>query len=930
MFLCVIATNAQERTLQRGPTRVEIGPYQRGVAIYHHGLLISRNSSMVVTTPPWTPHYYLGPQPDAVAGAEEREIDGGVELVMKHRGQHDAFLGDDVVRVYDDGRVERELTGRFTKDEGEALIQWRIAALNPVLFIGRAYEAELRDGTRKQGVVSVAPLKGSAAETAYASDLSWIAFDSRIGRIRIEAAGDQPLICYDFRGGRWADPSKPLLWFGDLDSRIRKDAPVHYRVTFHFSKPQTTPPAQRPLLQGTARVQPADDAQSIDLDAPPTIIPRPKQAQFTDAHLRIAVDARRPIAVHVARDTATAAMAELARGFRADHEVDIKQVETPDAATIRFEALPGGLSPEGYTLQVDTDAVTIRAVDERGYLNAVQTLRQLIGPGPAGTILIRGTDIRDWPSLKFRGVHLFTGGQGPELHLRLLRRLLAPLKFNHLVLESEYIEWDCCPEIHHPEYGMPKDDVRQILAAARAVGIEVSPLVMSLGHCQWMFHNDQNLDLAEDPEAKWAYCVTNPDTYEFIYRVYQEAVDLFEPRLFHIGHDEFTERGRVPYRESSKPYTPDELLLMDTKRHHEWMAERGIRLMMWGDMLLGPAEGPDACHADSVEDARRIRAELPKDIIITDWHYADVPADRFNNLAVLHAAGFETIAATWYRPGNIVNFAEAAHSKDSLGLLQTTWAGYSLDPDSFAREKHQYAIYVLAAEAAWNAHNPIDPATFLHGEHFLRLMGDYALPPAQRSGWLADLSSISNEHLAAPDDAGWFGLGPQHDLSAVPRGTLRLGDVLFKVGDANRTDRPDVAVLYSKLVPGAEYPRRAELRVDQHADRLVFLHATNFACAPDAVVARYEVLRERGGQARIELRYGENIFAYDDLTAAPSAPIVWTGRTAAGSQVALRAFVWENPFPDQQIRAIFATSHNAAGGLMWLGLTGLHDAATTE
>lgn len=924
LAICALHTPAgfgAERVLERGLTRVVVRPWESGVAIEHQGLVVSRGSSMVVTKPPWTPHYYLGPAPEAVDGAEEQTIEGGVALTMRHRGEHGAFVGEDVVRVYDDGRVERELDGRFTKDEGEALIQWRIAGLDPVLIIGRPYEAELADGKRTSGVVPVAPTGDDAENTPLAKGFRWIRFDSRIGPVRIECESERPLICYDFRNSRWSNPSRPMFWLGDLGTRFSKDKPIHYRVTFHLP-PAPDQSTTRPALRAEARPHAIPEAQSIGLERDPVIIPRPKEARYTDGHLRLPAAALRNLGIAADDEAAAAARAELERFLTEAHSCSSTTAGDSAAAPIRLERASATLPDEGYEVQVGAQAAVIRARDERGFLYGVQTLKSLVVRSPDGGLLIRGAEIRDWPSLAFRGVHLFTGGRGPELHLKLIRDVLAPLKLNHLVLESEYIEWDCCPEIHHPEYGMPKSEVRQILGAARGLGIEVTPLVMSLGHCQWMFQNDQHLDLAEDPEAEWAYCATNPRTYEFIERIYQEAVDLFQPRMFHIGHDEFTDRGRVPYRESSKPYTANELFLMDTKRLHGWLAKRGIRTMMWGDMLLGPGEGPDACHAASVAAANRLRSELPKDIVIADWHYVDVPPERMKSLDVLREAGFQTVASTWDRPGNIVNFAQAAVTKDAKGLLQTTWAGYSLDPQNFAREKQQYAIYVLAAEAAWNADRPIDFQDLLYGEYFLRLMGESRLAPAQRAGWLADLDGVRNERLTAHNARGWFGLGPQHDLSAVPHGTVRLGGVMFRLGDA-APDQPDATVLWSKLSPDPNYPQQVEVRVDNRASQLVFLHVASFARPADALVGHYEVLFEDGTRLPIELRYGRTILACDDLAAAAAAPIVWTGRTPAGARIALRALVWDNPRPDALIRSVVATSDEAAGSLVWLALTGL-------
>lgn len=439
-------------------------------------------------------------------------------------------------------------------------------------------------------------------------------------------------------------------------------------------------------------------------------MPQPKQLDYTDDHLRVDPADRATPAIHVADEAATAAAIELQRSLATRPGFELPVVSDTPGAAIRLEHSRAPLPAEGYTLVVDRAAATVTAATAAGFLHGVQTLKQLRAPNSDATLRFHGATIRDWPSLRYRGVHLFTGGRGPELHIRLLQDLLAPLKFNHVVLESEYVRWDACPAIHHPVYGMSKNNVREILTIARSLGITVTPLVMSLGHCEWMFHNDQNLDLAEDPDAKWAYCVTNPRTREFIERIYAEAIELFEPQMFHIGHDEFTDRGRVPHRATSRSYTPSELFQMDTLAHHAWFATRGVRMMMWGDMLLGPGEGPDACHAESVADARALRDTLPRDILIADWHYVDATAERFSSLDVLHTAGFETVAATWHSPTNIMGFAHAAHARGARGLLQTTWAGFSLDADSFAREARQYAAHIVAGDAAWNADRPIRPA----------------------------------------------------------------------------------------------------------------------------------------------------------------------------------------------------------------------------
>jgi hexosaminidase len=924
-----------QHLLRAGRVEVAVEPWKGGVSISVDGVVVSGGSRMVVTTPPWAPHYYLGPSREAVASAKQEAIEGGVRLRMSHRGQGDAFVGEEVITVTEDGRVERVLDGHFTPEEGEALIQWQVAALNPMLIIGRPYQVSLANGELRRGIVPVVAESSDASASTLARGFEWIEFDSRIGPIRVEVDSDRQLICYDYRKSRWADPRKPLFWLGDLGTRFGKDQPLRYRVVVRLPALAKTY-ADVPPVQACASIERVENAQTYPVEDRPTLIPRPKQAEFSEGGFVLwpppLPSSSRTVALIQPEEPhaglANLAIAELRRSLKERFDIESFRC-APDAVDrgIRFEVLAADAAPvpsEGYDLIVSPEGIVLRAADAPGFFHAVQTLKQLIAVRPTGETIVRAATIRDWPSLRFRGVHMFTGGQGPELHIKLIRNVIAALKMNRLVLESEYVEWDSHPEIHHPERGMPKHDVRRILAVCREQGIEVIPLVMSLGHCQWMFTNDQNLELAEDPDAKWAYCVTNPKTYDFIFEIYGEALELFQPKWFHIGHDEFTHRGRYPYRESSKPYSAEELLMMDVTRLHNWFTQRGVRVMMWGDMLLGPGEAPDACDAASVESAAALREQLPEDIIIADWHYAAARPEAFVNLDKFYAARHETVAATWFRPGNTVNYAKAAYEKKSLGLLQTTWAGYSFDPESFEREMHQYAAYVLAAEAAWNADNPPDSESFPAGTYFLDLMGLSSLRPANRAGWTTDLRSACNYPLAAKDDQGWFGLGRDHDLSQVPGGQVRFKGLTFNLANLEDRLQPAAIVLRSKLTATLPLPTEVEIGLGEKAAQLAILHATNFACEADAKVGEYQVTYADGQVATIDVIYGRNILSYTDLKAVPEAPIVWTGATKAGEPVALRVLIWDNPCPDEPIRALTARSAGATGSLMVLGLTGLH------
>ena len=78
-----------------------------------------------------------------------------------------------------------------------------------------------------------------------------------------------------------------------------------------------------------------------------------------------------------------------------------------------------------------------------------------------------------------------------------------------------------------------------------------------------------------------------------------------------------------------------------------------------------------------------------------------------------------------------------------------------------------------------------------------------------------------------------------------------------------------------------------------------------------------------GTHERIDLIYGENVCAYNDMSAAPRTPVIWDGTTPAGDPVALRALIWTLANKNKTIRRLSLRSADAPPSLMVLGVTAL-------
>lgn len=354
------------------------------------------------------------------------------------------------------------------------------------------------------------------------------------------------------------------------------------------------------------------------------------------------------------------------------------------------------VKPEGYAVRSDTFGVSLAANDRQGRIWAVQTLLQLFD----GTEFF-GTDIRDWPTLSFRGVHLFHGPRARPFHEKLIERVFSPFKLNGLVVQADTIGWSVLKK--------PADrvgslaDVRAEAIFARAHGIDAFPLVPSHGHLWWLLGSGREA-FREDPDSNWALNVTDPKALALLENIQNEAAEVFGSKNHHLGLDEVidpvTPRGRVPYR-SKLPFA--RLFATNAGRWTRWGKRRKKNLWIWADMLMHPSEvRPSFGTAPSVSDARYLRDRVSKDFVVVDWQYTARP--KYPSLDLLRDAGFKKrVIGTWFQHDGILAFTRAAVANNALGGLQTTWCGYeSAESILDGPERRQFVAMVLAAESFWN------------------------------------------------------------------------------------------------------------------------------------------------------------------------------------------------------------------------------------
>ena len=394
--------------------------------------------------------------------------------------------------------------------------------------------------------------------------------------------------------------------------------------------------------------------------------------------------------------------------------------ENGDIALVTDESI----AENGYRLTVSDRSVTIAASDLRGMVMGAETLCKLVKNGslPCGSI-------DDAPAHAFRGVHLYLPSVAEMgFAKRLVKYLLSPLGYNAVFLEiAGAMQFDSHPEVNvavqtalakaragewpsFPHGGVgggtvvPKAAVRDFCDYVRSFGIDVIPEIQSLGHVQFLTlahpeiaeraadavpvapDNEREADIPPDAFYAHSFCPSNPRSYELLFDLADEIIGTVAPQKYvHMGHDEVYQIGLCP-RCSQKD--PAELFAEDLCRLHAYLAKKGLKMMIWADML----------QANSPYKTVAALEKIPKDIFLLDFIWYFHPERDIED--ALLPAGLPVAFGNLYS-SHFPRFSSRAAKPGVIGGQISMWAPTALAP--LARDGKLYDI-CYTAEMLWAEH----------------------------------------------------------------------------------------------------------------------------------------------------------------------------------------------------------------------------------
>ncbi|WP_169603931.1 family 20 glycosylhydrolase [Methylococcus geothermalis] len=249
-----------------------------------------------------------------------------------------------------------------------------------------------------------------------------------------------------------------------------------------------------------------------------------------------------------------------------------------------------------------------------------------------------------------------------------------------------------------------REQLLEVVNYARGKSLEVIPNLPLLTH-QSQFLGNSHPELLYNSET---YDPRNPKVYELVLAVLEEVINLLHPSAIHIGHDELYGSAERPKNwKTGEALLPAEWFLRDVHRIHDYLAQRGVETWMWGDMLIAPEEFPEMNRVFLLGGVpgygATLRRQLPKDIVICDWHYDEkldgfdlaAPVEslsrlwkregapktpEFRTIEAFRQDGFRVVGATFEKEATTRAFSAYAARHGASGMMATVWFDIWKDP----------------------------------------------------------------------------------------------------------------------------------------------------------------------------------------------------------------------------------------------------------
>lgn len=349
---------------------------------------------------------------------------------------------------------------------------------------------------------------------------------------------------------------------------------------------------------------------------------------------------------------------------------------------------------EGYVLVTGKHDAFVIGHSAAGVFYGAQTLKQLVR-AERGDPILTGATIRDWPALRWRGVHDDLS-RGPMPTLEFQKKQIRTFAAYKLNIYSPYFE-NTMQYMSNPLPALPGGsisaaDAKVLVEYAQKYHVTIIPEQEAFGHLHKVLTWQQYAPLAEIPNGA-VLAPGQTGSMQLITQWFTELASVYPGPFLHIGADETLELGHGQTASDVQRRGLGAVYIDFLSKIHEALAPLHRRLLFWGDVAMNSPE---------------LVPRLPHDMIAVAWQYDPEPQGFRRWLDPYTKAGMET----WVAPGvnnwgrvwpdfdlalrNIQGFVADGQSAGGTGMLNTIW-----DDDGEGLFLEDWYGVLFGAAAAW-------------------------------------------------------------------------------------------------------------------------------------------------------------------------------------------------------------------------------------
>ena len=294
---------------------------------------------------------------------------------------------------------------------------------------------------------------------------------------------------------------------------------------------------------------------------------------------------------------------------------------------------------------------------------------------------------RSSPLVPHRGVHLDLKGVPPTFERLLsLMDVFKAARFDMVLVEWEdMFPWTCDTRFRSATAYTP-EQVKAFLAKAKALNIEVIPLVQCLGHMETPLKFPEYAALREVPEHTSVLNPLAPGARELVQKMVDDVMELLpDIKHFHLGGDEAWTFGTHP---DTKAYVAAHgkgaLYMHFVEPLLDNLIARGVRPILWHDMM-GTWDSESLNHIKEKADLCVWGYQRTPELVAPERHYNIQYIEKF------HQHGLTLWGGTAYKGGdggdldvpnyarrleNMLGWADIASRFSMDAVFVTAWSRY--------------------------------------------------------------------------------------------------------------------------------------------------------------------------------------------------------------------------------------------------------------